>query len=130
MGKDLLDYTKYWNTESNTIDYSKYDHPKANVPNFWEDDYKVFYEEEKDGFLVKHAVNSGGRIRIVGSPTAENSNLLPFYSYPGGGCNSVGGTTFCSFGHIDWSLPKLSKEGEKAEIERIKQNLKKLGLEK
>lgn len=83
--------------------YKDYQHPKADVKGFWDEDYVKIFEEDDGDYHVTHYKNSAGRIRIDGQPLTDDK--IPFHVFPGGGCNFVNGTIFCSFAHIDWKLP-------------------------
>ena len=77
---------------------------KANTPGFWNNDFKTTKTEIKNGYKIKHQKNSVGRRRILEIPLEEDKLLNCIY--PDGGCNLVGGIIFCSFDHIDWSIPR------------------------
>jgi len=95
-------------------------HPKASAPNFWANDYKETKRYETDQCRIIHYENSGGREKI--EEHYLNERRLPSTYYPGGGCSSVNGTPFCSFGHIDWQIPTKRQ----ALLLRFKRAMKKL----
>jgi hypothetical protein len=104
------------------------EHPKASTPGFWNDDYKETKRYEEGGYLIIHYENSAGREKVEELPL---SGGLPNVHFPGGGCNRVGGTLFCSFNHIDWQVPQKQPSQQELNAFRddFKAKMRTLGLE-